>query len=135
MLTKKHILFLVPDGVGIKNYLYSNIISHLKNDCEITIWSPLPRGAFDNVKELHNIDFGYKNISFSPENIKTRLYREATTYARLKHNSLLENNPTILTNWRSPSYSLKVKILYKCAEVFGHFFNKNYQKILQVMMI
>ena len=132
MLTKKHILFLVPDGVGIKNYLYSNIISHLKNDCEITIWSPLPRGAFDNVKELHNIDFGYKNITFSPENIKTRLYREAATYARLKHNSLLENNPTILTNWRSPSYSLKVKILYKCAEVFGHFFNKNYQKILNL---
>ena len=131
MPNKKHILFLVPDGVGIKNYLYSNIISHLKEVCEFTIWSPLPRDAFDNVKELHNIDFEYKRITFKPENFKTRLYREAATYARLRHNAKLQNNETILTNWRKPSYNYKVKILYRLAELLGSFISGNYQKILK----
>jgi hypothetical protein len=131
MPTKNHILFLVPDGVGIKNYLYSNIISHLKATTKITIWSPLPKDAFDNVKELHNINFDYKTISFQPESIKTRLYREATTYARLRHNARIQNNDTILTNWRRPKYSFKVKMLYRLAEMLGKFLSKNYQNILK----
>jgi len=130
MPKKKHVLFLVPDGVGIKNYLYSDIINHIKVNAFITIWSPLPIEAFNDVKRIHNIDFGYKKIRLSPENTLTRLYREATTYARLIHNSKLQNNPTILTNWRRPNYSFKVKVLYKCAEILGRFFSKKYSRIL-----
>ena len=62
---KKHILFLVPDGVGIKNYLYSDIITNLKNDAKITIWSTLPIEAFEDVKRIHNIEFDYKKIQAS----------------------------------------------------------------------
>lgn len=130
MPNQKQILFLVPDGVGIKNYLYSDIIKHLKEYTEIAIWSPLPRDAFDDVKRIHNINFIYKQIQLSPENSITRLYREATTYARLIHNSKLKDNPTILTNWRRPNYSFKVKVLYKCAEVLGKFLSQKYSRIL-----
>ncbi len=124
-------LFVVPDGVGIKNYLYSNLIKYLKEDCDISIWSPLPEDAFGDVKTLHNINFRYKNINFKPENFKTRLYREATTYARLRHNAKLQQNETILANWRRPKYSLKIKILYRLAELLGGFISGNYQKILK----
>lgn len=130
MLKKKHILFLVPDGVGIKNYLYSDIITNLKNDSKITIWSTLPIEAFEDVKRIHNIEFDYKQIQLSPENSLTRLYREATTYARLIYNSELQNNPTILSNWRRPNYSLKVKLLYSCAELLGRYLSKKYSRIL-----
>ncbi|WP_299110578.1 hypothetical protein [uncultured Winogradskyella sp.] len=130
MPKQKHILFLVPDGVGIKNYLYSDLIKHIKEDAIVTIWSTLPLEAFDDVKGIHDIDFNYKQIQLSPENSLTRLYREATTYARLIHNSKLKENPTILTNWRRPNYSFKVKVLYKFAEILGKFLSKNYSRIL-----
>jgi len=130
MLKQKRILFLVPDGVGIKNYLYSDIISHLKDDAEITIWSPLPSEAFDDVKTIHNVNYSYKHIHLSPENTWTRLYREATTYARLIYNSKLQNNSTILTNWRRPKYSFKVKALYRFAEILGRYLSKSYNRIL-----
>ncbi|BAO74396.1 hypothetical protein [Winogradskyella sp. PG-2] len=126
----KHILFIVPDGIGIKNYLYSNVIYYLKPNAKITIWSPLPIEAFNEVKRIHNIDFGYSQIQLSPEGSLTRLYREATTYARLVHNSQLKNNPTILTNWRRPKYSLKVKTLYRFAELLGGYISKKYSRIL-----
>ena len=60
--TKKHILFIVPDGVGIKNFLYSDIIKILKSECEITIWSTLPLEAFKDVERIHKLKFNYKNI-------------------------------------------------------------------------
>lgn len=132
MSKDKHILFLVPDGVGIKNYLYSNIITHLKGgDAKITIWSPLPIEAFNDVKKLHQLDFGYKQIELKPESSLTRLYREATTYARLRRNAKLKNNPTILTNWRKPKYGFKVKLLYKVAEILGGYIGEDYTKILK----
>ncbi|MUU77646.1 hypothetical protein [Winogradskyella endarachnes] len=130
MPKEKHILFLVPDGVGIKNYIYSNIIKELKENAKISIWSPLPIEAFADVKKIHNIDFQYKQIKLKPENIKTRLYREATTFARLIHNSKIQSNPSILTNWRPSKYSLKVKLLYKSAEILGSYLSKKYTKIL-----
>lgn len=126
----KHILFLVPDGVGIKNYLYSGIIKYLRSKAKITIWSPLPIEAFEDVKKIHQIEFGYRQITFKPESSLTRLYREATTYARLKRNTKLKTNPTILTNWRKPGYSIKAKLLYKFAELLGNFIGDDYSKIL-----
>jgi len=129
--TKKHILFVVPDGVGIKNFLYSDIIKYLKSNCDISIWSTLPIDAFDDVKRLHQINFNYKQIVLRPEGIMTRLYREATTYARLIHNSKLKSNSIILTNWRRPNYGFKIKLLYKIAKVLGKQFSKNYRRILK----
>ncbi|EDP69674.1 hypothetical protein FBALC1_05798 [Flavobacteriales bacterium ALC-1] len=131
MLNKKHILILLPDGVGIRNYLYSDVITHLKKEADLTIWSPLPIEAFSDVSRIHNIDFDYKQIKLHPENSLTRLYREATTYARLLHNSRLKQNETILTNWRRPNYSFKVKILYRCAEFLGRKWTKTYSRILK----
>lgn len=131
MHTNKHLLFVVPDGIGIKNYLHSEIISHIKDNMKISIWSPLPLDAFLDVKDIHDVDFNYKQIKISPENTVERIYREATTFARLKHNSKLENNSTILSNWRKPKYSIKMKLLYQVAEVLGHFLSKKYQRILK----
>ncbi len=132
MPKKKHVLFVVPDGVGIKNYLHSDVILHLKTIANITIWSPLPIEAFDDVRRIHNLNFQYRQLKIAPENGLTRLLREATTYARLKHNSKSQNNSTILTNWRKSKYSLKVKVLYEVAEALGHFISKKYNRILKV---
>lgn len=131
MSKKRKVLFIVPDGVGIRNYLYSKIISYLKEESDIIIWSPLPKEAFENVERLHNISIDYKKINLVRESFFSRLYREATTYARLIHNSKIKNNSTILSNWRPSKYNFKVKLLYRLAELFGSFLSKNYNQILK----
>ena len=82
--TKPKIVFIVPDGVGIKNYLYSQVISHLKDDSDVAIWSTLPQYAFEEVTKLHETDVDYFNLTLHPEGIVTRLLRETTTNAREK---------------------------------------------------
>lgn len=79
----KNILFLVPDSTGIRNYLYSDILKHLKNKAIIHVWSPLPRQVFDEVGKLHGIDLYYQQFTFPNEPILSRWLRESATFARL----------------------------------------------------
>jgi hypothetical protein len=42
------------------------------------------------------------------------------------------DNKTILTNWRKPNYSIKVKLLYAFAQTIGTFISKNYRLIQKI---
>uniref|UniRef100_UPI0039BE48A0 hypothetical protein n=1 Tax=Formosa sp. 3Alg 14/1 TaxID=3382190 RepID=UPI0039BE48A0 len=127
----KKVVFVVPDGVGIKNYLYSKLITELKsNNIQIIIWSPLPKVVFEEVERLHNITIEYKFITLLPESPLTRLYREATTYARLIHNEILKKNASILTNWPKPKGYSKRACMQRMAEVLGTYLAKDYKRIL-----
>ncbi|WP_194767994.1 hypothetical protein [Tamlana sp. I1] len=131
MSYQKKILFLVPDGVGVKNYLYSKVISYLKQtNVKIVIWSPLPEAMFKEVSELHQVEIDYKKIKLHSESVLTRFYREATTYARLLRNSKLKQNPTILSNWKLPDKNMKLKALYLAAMLLGRYLAKDYNRIL-----
>lgn len=129
-MKNKKVLFLIPDGVGIRNYLYSDIIKHLKSQVTISFWSPIPKEAFSEVQELHDIDIEYKEIKFTPENILTRLFRESATYSRLLYNSEKVNNETILVNWRKKGKNFKLRQLYNLAETIGGWGAKKYKRIL-----
>lgn len=122
----------MPDGVGIKNYLYSSLIKHISRNAKITIWSPLPIEAFDEVSDLHNIEISYKKLELQTESKLTRLFREAATYARLKYNASKTDNNTILNNWRKPRNSFKLRLLYRLAEFIGRFASRDYNKILKL---
>lgn len=130
MKEKQNILFVVPDGVGIRNYLYSSIISHIKNHANIHFWTPLPKTAVEEVEKLHSIIIGYTQISLPKESVLTRLYREAAIYARLLHNSKILENATILSNWSKTKKSIKLKTLYFLAESIGKRASKKYDRIL-----
>ena len=128
----KNILFLIPDGMGIRNYLYSNLLSVLKDKSDFIFWSTLPLEAFNEVKNLHQIDFEFKQIKLPIENIKTRLFRESVIFARLIHNTELVQNSTILNNWNYNSKGLKLKILMNLAQFIGKKISKNYNAILKL---
>ncbi|OZV67585.1 hypothetical protein [Winogradskyella aurantia] len=130
-MSRTKVLFVVPDGVGIKNYLYSSVLAHLKKNSDISIWSPLPHEAFNGIKDIHNVTFNYSQIELLPETPLTRLFRESASYARMLHNSRLKRNETILTNWRPQTYNLKVKILYAAAKILGNLFSRDYNRILK----
>ena len=130
-MDNQKILFLIPDGVGIRNYLYSAVIDHLKN-AEIVFWSPLPDAAFAEVKHLHNRDIVVKNLKLKPENSISRLLRESATYARLRFNTKMDVNPTLMGNWEKKNKSFKLTMLYKVAEVIGTWASGDYDRILML---
>ena len=127
IIEKPKILFIVPDGVGIRNYLYSDLIAELKTS-EITILSTLPKEAFYQI----NTDFNYQKLVFEKEGFVTRLFRETATYARLCFNARTVNNPSILKNWNYQPKGFKLKTLNKFAQIFGKIASSNYQNILRL---
>lgn len=131
MKIQNKVLFLVPDGVGVKNYLYSKLLMYLKkDDIQVVIWSSLPKKVFVEIENLHGIALEYKSIKLLPEPPLTRLYREATTYARLKYNAKIKNNATILTNWPKPEGFSKRSNMQRMAQFLGNYLAKDYQRIL-----
>lgn len=130
MKEKDKILFIVPDGVGIKNYLYSNIIQGLKTNFQLFFWTTLPKKAFHEVEKLHDITVNYSKFTFPKEPLPTRFFRESATYARLLFNSRKLNNPTIVQNWSKQSKGLKNKLYYKLVEILGLMVSKKYSRIL-----
>lgn len=127
---ENRVLFIVPDGVGIRNYLYSDLISEL-NSCKITILSPLPKEAFYQI----NADFDYQKLIFKKEGFITRLFRETATYARLCFNARTVKNPSILKNWNYQPKGFKLKVLNKFAQIVGKMTSSNYQNILRLEKI
>jgi len=129
-LKNKKVILVVPDGTGIRNYLFSQIIPNLiKQDCNVLIYHALSNEAIKEVEKLHNITLTKKPMSRYNETIRQKFLRETICYGRLHYNSILENNPTVLTNWKRNYKGLK-KWFYKAVEVLGGYVGKNYQRIL-----
>ena len=125
----KKIIFVVPDGTGIKNYLFSDILPQLyKDGVEVLIYHNLSESAISEVEKLHGLKLNQRKIPTYNESKKQKFYREAICYARLLYNAKTVNNPTILTNWKTSHTGFK-KIFYKTVEVYGKYLCKNYKNI------
>jgi len=128
---QKKVLFVVPDGTGIKNYLFSDILPQLaENNVEVLVYHNLSDNAILEVEKQHNIKLTHQKTAVYHETKKQKFYREAIAYARLLHNAKLVNNPTILTNWNRNHAGVK-KIFYKWVEAYGQHLSKNYSRILK----
>ncbi|GAB7256604.1 hypothetical protein [Polaribacter sp. OB-PA-B3] len=124
------ILIVVPDGVGIRNYLFSDIIPLLlKSKNKVIVYHSLDANALNEVKKLHKIDFeDKKNINYK-ESIKHKFFRETIAFARLNYNAKLVKNTTILKNWNYNRKGVQ-KIFYKLVQILGKFCSKKYSRIL-----
>ncbi len=134
-MKKNKILMIFPDGIGIKNYLYSDLIKNLKNKSKLFFWSTLPKEAFDDVAKLHEIEIDLCKIKLEKENFATRFLRESSTYSRILCNAKLKNNDSILLNWNKNNKSIKLRILYFFAEILGFWASKKYSRILKIEKI
>lgn len=124
------ICFLIPDGVGIRNYLYSDLLKNLhENGHEVVIWHALDQKVVELSAQING--FTPKEMKFVsyPEDFIIQLLRESTTYARLKHNSQLTENPTIMLNWHEMVGSFKRKALVWLSRKIGNQI-KGYKSII-----
>ncbi len=124
------ICFLIPDGVGIRNYLYSDLLKILhRQGHEVVIWHALDQQVVELSSKLNGFLPQQFTFSSYPEDFIIQLLRESTTYARLKHNQQITGNPTLMLNWHEKKGSFKRKTLIRLSELIGKGI-KSYQSIV-----
>lgn len=128
----KRVLLIVPDGVAVRNYLYSSFVSELQNNnAEVILYHQISNAAIDEVKKVNPAIEIKKTPSFIEKPL-ARLLRESITYARLLSNKRVLDNPTIMSFWNRDQNSIKQKMLYRFAELIGTVFSCNYKLILKM---
>lgn len=126
------ILLIVPDGVALRNYIYSSFVGELqKNDVEVMIYHQTSRSALKQIESLHTGISIVKEIPVYSESMFANLLRESLAYARLLRNKKILQNDTILAFWNKNQKTLKRKILYRFAAFLGTLFSKSHAVILK----
>lgn len=125
---KKRILLLFPDGVGIRNYLYSDVFKN--TDAELILYHSFDQKTIGDIKNTTGIEKDVVIPKYS-ESVKEKFLRELICLSRLKQNAAQLGNPTILTNWNANHKKLSKKVFYKVIELTS-LFTKNYTTILKL---
>lgn len=114
------VCFVVPDGVGIRNYLFSPLIGFLKNQgVSLSIWHKLDNDVIRSIEELHGVNLESIPLSCDSEPTFGSLFKEAAVYSRLKRNALLDSNPATLLDWNFSNKSIQRKVFLRFAELIG----------------
>ncbi|HPF12308.1 MAG TPA: hypothetical protein PLP62_12700 [Flavobacteriaceae bacterium] len=128
--SKKNIIFLVPDGVGVRNYLFSNIISEFKDKAHLHLWTTLTEKTAKEIETLHSVETSFYQFQLPKETFKVKLFREAATYARLLVNRRKLDNPAIMDYWSRNPKSIPLRIFYKLVKWMGFWVSAKYDWIL-----
>jgi hypothetical protein len=128
------IVLLVPDGVAVRNYIYSDFIKELHQaNFEVILYHQIPIPALQEIQNIQG-DFisEYRIIPNFKEGILSRIARESCAYARLLYNAKTLKNKTILQFWNGNSTSYKRVLLLRISELLGLCISKRYSWILKI---
>jgi len=127
------VLLIVPDGVAVRNYLYSSFIPELeKLGAEVILYHQISDKAIEEVKLIQKKVKLIRQIPFFIESPRARLLRESTVYARLLLNKRLMQNATIMDFWNNKSGGYKKKVLFLISELIGALASRSYKAILKL---
>jgi hypothetical protein len=125
------IIIIIPDGVVVRNYLYTNFVKELtQNGFEIYVFHQIPKPAVDEIKLATDTIKEFHFIPFFTEPALARTIREIVVYARLVYNSKAMQNETIMCFWNNKKKGFKRKILANLSETVGYFLSKSYKTIV-----
>ncbi|WP_310556200.1 CDP-glycerol glycerophosphotransferase family protein [Flavobacterium sp.] len=125
-MKKNKILLLFPDGVGIKNYLYSDIFKGISDD--LVLMSNFDHQTIDCIIKTVKIN-DFITIPDYKEGLKEKFLRELICLSRLYFNAKKVDNLSLLTNWNWNQKGIFKKIFYKTIQTTA-FFYKKYPTIL-----
>jgi hypothetical protein len=126
------ICLLIPDGVGIRNYLYSDLLKFLhEKGHQVILWHSLDPEMIRITQERTGITLEQVPFVHRSSGGIIQLCREAGRYARLKLNAEKVQNPTILSNWTGAASSLKGRWLNIAAEFIGKMLN-SYEAVARI---
>ena len=124
----KRILVLVPDGVGIKNYLYSNVFKG--NDVSVSLLHNFDADTLSQIESSISIE-GSVELPVYKESIREKFLRELIHLSRLKYNARKVSNPIILKFWEREHKSAKLKLFYRMVTLASARI-KTYDQILKL---
>jgi len=125
------IAIILPDGVGIRNYLYSSIPKLIKTTNNLVIISPLgDRATQQELSVEAGVDLEFVGLPNYSENLLTKICRESATYARLISTTVESKNPTLMSNWKPKRNSGMNKAFYKFVEVLGWFASQSQRFVI-----
>lgn len=121
MNTSKNIVLVVPDGVGIKNYLYSRVFKDF--DGTITLFHSFDDATLNTIKSEINIE---KEVRLEPytSSFKETFLKELICYCRLKYNAKKVTNRSILKFWKKKKHNLKNRLFYSFIPLVSTLFKK-----------
>lgn len=125
---KSKILLLFPDGVGVRNYLYSEALKEIKDD--LVLFHNFDPETITAIKQNTSISDSI-TIPVYNESLKEKFLRELICLSRLYHNAAKVNNKAVLAYWNWNQKTFSKKIFYKLIEGLAPFF-KDYSKILML---
>ncbi len=128
------IVLLVPDGVAVRNYIYSDFIQELHQaNFEVVLYHQIPTPAIQEIKKIQgDIISDYFRIPDFKERFISRILRESIAYARLLQNAKKLQNKTILLFWNGKSKGFKRTVLLRISEIVGLLLSINYSWILKL---
>lgn len=122
------IVLLFPDGVGIRNYLYSKVFKGLENN--LVLFHNFDYETVSSISENTSISDSFI-IPVYNESIKEKFLRELICLSRLYFNADRVENNSILAYWKWNQSSFSKKIFYKLIECIAPF-SKDYSRILKL---
>ena len=129
MINKK-IAIVLPDGVGIRNYMFSSFFTKLKEEnFEIYLLHSVSFNAIKEIKPIHGDFFKHIKLPQYKESILQKFLRELICLLRLKNNIKITANNTLINNWK-PNKKGKNYFFYKVIELMHFLFLTNYRNIL-----
>ncbi len=128
MIKKEKIVLLFPDGVGIRNYLYSNVFQGVEED--LVLFHNFDAATIAVLKESTSLS-EVITIPVYKESVKEKFLRELICLSRLYYNVNKTSNRTLLTNWNWKQKTASKKLFYKIIENTSPFFKK-YSSILKL---
>lgn len=127
-MQKDKIFIVVPDGVGVRNYLYSKAFNNISEN--LILFHNLGDETIEYLRNFKNISQDIAIPEYK-ESIKEKFYRELISLSRLYFNVNLVNNNTLLINWVWKHKTFSKKIFYKWIEFQARFYS-NYDSILKL---
>jgi hypothetical protein len=126
------VLLIVPDGVAVRNYLYSSFIAELeKQGSKVMLYHQISEKAIEEVKLVQPNIVLIKQIPAFIESPKARLWRESNVYARLLRNKKILSNNTIMAFWNNKVKGWKKRVLLEISEILGSAISSSYKAILK----
>lgn len=107
------IAILLPDGTGLKNYIFSDLIPKIYSmGSEIMLISDFSDSIIHEVEVLHGITIESVKIPPYRERFKERFIRELEACSRVRRNARVANNRTILNFWVNKGKTFPQRLFY-----------------------
>jgi hypothetical protein len=106
----------VPDGVGIRNYLYSDVFKGIDAECHL--WHAFDERTVEVVLEQVSFPDTYTIPSYAEGKVE-KFWRELIHVCRLRYNAKISQNPTILTVWKKRHTGMAKKLFYSIIELLA----------------